>query len=135
LYIKSLAVFERQRNRHEAATVLHHLGAVAPKREDFGQAEMWYVRSLAIKEMQRDEHGAACTYGDLGVLAGKRKNYELSAQWFLKAIRGFELTSDPENRERTTHNFMFTYQESPAALEPRIRRLWEEANVGPFPAD
>ena len=134
-YLKALAIFEKQGDALGVARSYLNLGGVAMERRDFDGAEAWYHKSLAIKEKQGDEHGAASCYAHLGGLAGLRENYELSARWFLRCIQNYVRTRDPERTKRNTRNFMIAYRKAPAAVQPRIRQLWGDAGVGPFPED
>lgn len=132
-YLKALAIKEKQGDEHGAAGTYHNLGIVAEERQDFDRAEALYLKSLAIKEKQGNEHDAAITYGQLGILAALRERNEASVRWFLKCIQSSNRTRDPASAERNTRNLMLAYHRAPAALQPRLRQLWDAAGIGPFP--
>ena len=61
-YRKSLAIKEKQDDKHGAATTYHQLGTLAEEQRNFAGAEQWYRKSLVITEKQANEHISATTY-------------------------------------------------------------------------
>ncbi len=131
-YRKSLAISEKQ-DRHGAALTYHELGVIAQQRRDFNLAETWYQKSLAIKKKQDDENGAASTLGQLGILAGLRGNILESGTWLIKSIRTFRKTNDQHNSSRGAAVFKTTFSHSSTEDQAKLRAMWEEADIGPFP--
>jgi len=132
-YLKSLAISEKQGNKHLVAGTYHQLGIVAQKRRDFEAAEKWYLKSLAIEAKQGNEHGAASTHGQLGILAQLRGDYLSSAAWLIRCVHGFLHTRDSAGAERNTRNFLIAESAAPAELRPRLRTMWADAGLPPLP--
>jgi tetratricopeptide (TPR) repeat protein len=134
-YLKSLAIDEKHGNEHGAANTYHHLGIVAQERGYLDKAEAWYLKSLTIREKHDDTYGAAIAYGQLGTLAGLRENYEASVKWFLRALQGLFQTNDSAGAQLVVQNIMVSYKRAPVSLQPRLRHLWNETGLGPFPEE
>ncbi len=83
---KSLAIKEKQRDKHGAAITYHQLGRIAEEQRDFAAAEQWYRKSLAIEEKQGNEHGAAITYHQLGRIAEEQRDFNAAEQWYRKSL-------------------------------------------------
>ena len=134
-YRKALPIFEKLGDEPGAARTYHQLGNVAYLQRHFAAAEQWYRKSLAIFEKLDDEHGAASTYGQLGLLAGQQGNFVESGQWLIKACVSFRLTSDPVLAQQTVHILLVFYKRASAADRAKLRALWSEAGLGPFPEE
>ncbi len=111
----------------------HQLGMIAEQQRDFAAAEQWYRKSLAIREKQGDEHGAASTYGQLGILAGLQGQWLDSARWLIKSVAAFRRTRDEAGVQQGAGNLLVCYRRADEEPQGRIRVLWEEAGLGPFP--
>ena len=103
------------------------------EQRDFKTAEQWYLKSLAIKEKQGNEHGAASTYGQLGIVAGLQGGFKESGLWLTKCIKAFLNTNDLEDAKKATRIFLVSYSQAPSAEHAKLRAIWEEAGLGPFP--
>ncbi|MEI2741524.1 MAG: tetratricopeptide repeat protein [Candidatus Competibacter sp.] len=134
-YQKSLAISEKHGDEHGAAITYHQLGRIAEKRRDLAAAEGWYQQSLAIWEKHDDEHGAASTYLQLGILAGLRGHFVEFGRWLARAIVGFTRQQDPYYAEVAIDNFLIGYRQASLDDQAKLRQLWEEAKLGPFPKD
>jgi len=132
-YLKSLAITEKQGNEHGAAKTYHQLGIIAEKQRDFAAAEKWYLKSLAIKEKQGDEHGAAGTYNQLGSISGLQEDFKESGRWFIKAIVAHINSNDNRMAKASSDNFMINYRNAPGEVQAKLKAMWEEADLGPFP--
>jgi hypothetical protein len=130
---KSLAISEKLGDDHGAARSYHQLGRIAQERRDFAAAEQWYRKSLAISKKLGDMHGAAISYGQLGILAGIQGSFVESGQWLIKCIQAFVLMNDPHGAERNANNFLIIYRAASPADQAKLKVMWEEAGLGPFP--
>jgi tetratricopeptide (TPR) repeat protein len=133
-YLQSLAISEKQGDLHTAALTYHQLGRIAQEQRDFETARGWYLQSLAIKEKQGDLHGVAITYHELGILAGLQRSFEESGKWFTYSITGFQRTHDQHAMERNVRNFLVFYQQASPDEKEKLKAIWREAGLGPFPA-
>jgi len=131
--LKSLAITEKQGDEHGAAKTYNQLGTIAQDQRDFTAAEKWYLKSLAITEKQGNEHGAALTYNQLGVLSGKQEIFEESGRWLIKAIVAFINSNDNRTVKTSANNFMSIYRNAPDEVQAKLKAMWEEADLGPFP--
>ena len=134
-YRKSLGVQEKQGNEHGAAQTYHQLGMIAQERRDFQVAEEWYRKALSIFEQVRADPHAARTCAQMGVLNRKRQQYEESGQWFVRAISGFASSNDDHMARTAAADFLQTCKEAPEKLQPKLRQMWEEADLGEFPEE
>jgi len=134
-YLKSLAISEKHGNLHYAAATYNQLGIIAQEQRDFETAREWYLKSLAIKEKQGNAHGAAFTYGQLGLLAGLQGLLEESGRWLIRCLSNFLEARDQSNVERTVRNFSEAYQQASVVDQQKLRIIWQEANLGPFPTE
>jgi tetratricopeptide (TPR) repeat protein len=132
-YRKSLAITEKQGNEYGAAITYHQLGIVAEEQRDFAAAEQWYRKSLAITEKQGNKHGAAGTYGQLGRLAGIREDFLGSGGWLIKSVLAFLGVDDARSAAGNAVNFSIFYKKAPPAEQSKLKAMWEEAGLGPFP--
>jgi tetratricopeptide (TPR) repeat protein len=111
----------------------HQLGIIAQEQRDFATAQEWYLKSLAIKDKQGDLHGAALTYGQLGILAAMQGSFEDGCKWLVRAIAGFQKAGDQHEAERNVQNFLIAYRLAPSEEKERLKAVWSEAGLGPFP--
>jgi tetratricopeptide (TPR) repeat protein len=132
-YRKSLDRAEELGDEHGMAVDFLHMGTIAKMRGDFAKTEEWYRKCLEIWENLGHNHDAALTRGQMGLLAQERERYAESARWFIEAIRGFEASGDAAREEMTKAAFLETFREAPPALKPKLRQIWEEAELGAFP--
>ena len=132
-YLKSLAIEEKRGNLHAAATSYHQLGRIAQEQCDFATAREWYLKSLAIEDKQGNLYGAARTYGNLGNLAAMQGNFEDGGKWLARAITGFQQTHDRHEVEQTVWNFLIFYRQAPPEEKEKMKAIWSEAGLGPFP--
>ncbi len=132
-YQQSLAISEKHGNEHGAASTYHQLGMIAQERRDFAAAERWYQKSLAIEEKHGNEHGAASTYGQLGIIAGLQNHFVESGRWLVRCIVAFANQHDSQGAERNACNFLIFYRQAPPDDQAKLRQMWEEAGLGPFP--
>jgi tetratricopeptide (TPR) repeat protein len=132
-FLKSLALSEKQDMWHGAAMAYAQLGRLAEQQRDCATAREWYLKSLAITEKQGALHSAALTYNDLGILARLEGNFEESATWLAHAITAFQQTHDPQGVERNVSNFLGTYRQAPQHEQEKMKAIWLEAGLGPFP--
>ena len=58
-----------------------------------------------------------------------------SGQWLIKACVSFRLTSDPVLAQQTVHILLVFYKRASAADRAKLRALWSEAGLGPFPEE
>ena len=107
---------------------------IAQEQLEFETARGWYFKSLAISEQQGDLHIAAITYHQLGVLAALQGSFEESGKWITRSITGFRQTHDQYEMERTVRNFLTVYQRSSRNEKEKLKAIWQEAGLGPFPA-
>ena len=127
--------YKQRDNPKGQAAAYHQLGGIAEERRDFAAAEGWYRKSLAIKEKQGNEHGAASTYGQLGLLAQLQGHFVQSGRWLVKAIIAFAHQQDAHYAKIAVENFLIIYREAPPDDQAKLRKIWEEAQLGPFPED
>jgi tetratricopeptide (TPR) repeat protein len=132
-YLKSLAISEKQGDLHVAGMTYHHLGIIAQEQQDFAAAQDLYLRSLAISEKQGNLHGSASTYGQLGGISGDQGNFEESARWYTRAVTAFHQTHDQHSEELVVRNFLIFYRQAPPAEKEKLKAIWLEADLGPFP--
>ena len=132
-YRKSLAIAEKQGDEHCAAGTYHQLGRIAEEQRDFAAAEQWYRKSLAIAEKQDNEHGAAITYHQRGVLAGVQERFRESGEWLIKSLTSFRRANDPHYEQQAASNFLVFYGRASDDDKAELRRMWEQAGLGPFP--
>jgi hypothetical protein len=109
------------------------LGNLDLERRDFAAAERWYQRSLAIEEKHGNEHGAAITYGQLGIIAGLQSHFVESGRWLIRCIMAFANQHDSQGAERNVHNFLIFYRQASPDDQAKLRQIWEEAGLRPFP--
>jgi len=131
--LKSLAISEKQGMVRYAAGTCHQLGVIAQQQLDVETAHNWYHRSLAISEKHGILHVAAMTYSQLGSLAAMQGNSEDNGKWLIRAITGFQQTHDQHEAERNVKNFLIVYQAAPAEEKEKMKAIWLEAGLGPFP--
>ena len=132
-YRKSLAIKEKQGDEHGAAGAYHQLGRIAQQQRDFAAAEQWYRKSLLINEKQGNEHGAASTYCQLGVLAAAQERFRESGEWLIEGLKVFLRANDANNVQQAASVFLVTYGKASDDDKAELRRMWEQAGVGPFP--
>jgi tetratricopeptide (TPR) repeat protein len=132
-YLKSLAINERQRNEYAAAKNYLHLGGLAEQQKDFVTAREWFLKSLAINERHGDEHGAARARARLGQLAGLQGNMEESGRLLTSSIRFFLEAGDDYRAEGVMKILAVFFLRSSPEDKQRLRTMWKEANLGPFP--
>jgi tetratricopeptide (TPR) repeat protein len=132
-YLKSLAIKENQGDEHGAASTYHQLGRIAAEHRDFASAREWYQKSLAIEEKQGDETWAAITNAQIGVMELQQGNIEASGRCFVLAATLFLGASDPNSAQQVVGNFLITYQQASEADKQKLRTIWNEADLGPFP--
>ena len=133
-YQQSLAIKEKQGNEHGAAITYHQLGMIAEERRDFAAAERWYQQSLAISEKQGNEHGAAITYGQLGLLAQSQGHFVEAGRWTIRAIAVFTHYQDASHyAKKGVEQFFTIYRQALPDDQAKLRQIWEEAGLGPFP--
>ena len=80
-----------------------------------------------------NEHGAAITYGQLGIVAGLQGDLEESGKWLTRCIKAFINTNDLESAKRNTGNFLVSYRKASSGEQAKLRAIWEQADLGPFP--
>ncbi len=105
------------------------------EQRDFAAAEQWYRKSLAIKEKQGNERGSAITYGQLGVLAGVQERFRESGEWLVKSLKVFRRANDPHYAQHVVSNFLATYGRASDGDKAELRRMWEQAGLGPLPEE
>jgi len=132
-YRKGLEISERTGDEPGAATSYHQLGIIAQERNDHGDAERRYHQALEISERIRDEHRAASTYGQLGILARLRGYFEESGRWFIRSILGFAQAHGMNTSSQVADNFLLSFRNAPPADQVKLKAMWEEAGLGPFP--
>ncbi|MCP4580757.1 MAG: tetratricopeptide repeat protein [candidate division Zixibacteria bacterium] len=132
-YLKSLEINEKQGNEHGAASTYHQLGRIAEEQHDFKAAEKWYLKSLAIEEKQGNEYGAATTYGQLGIISTRQGNSIECGIWLIKSINIYMKYKDEFETKRNISNFMISYKNATPEDQAKLKVMWEEANIGPFP--
>jgi tetratricopeptide (TPR) repeat protein len=133
-YLKSLAIEEKQGNLQGAANTYHQLGIIAHQQGDFAIAREWYLKSLAFEEKQGNLHGAAGSYAQLGILAELQGSFEDAGKWLTRCITAFQQTNDQHGVERNVQNFRVICQRAPMEEKQKLRAIWLEAGLGPFPA-
>ena len=106
-----------------------------PKTRDFAQAEQWYRKSLAISEKQGNEHGAASTYHQLGSIAEEQRDFAQAGQWLIRSIVICLRYNDHYHLQMATQNFLRCYAQAPPAVQATLKALWENAGLGPLPAE
>ena len=132
-YLKSLAISEKQGILHVAAGTYYQLGIAAQEQGDFVTAREWYLKSLATREEQGNLHDAAGTYGELGIIAGMQGSFEDTGKWLTRAISGFQQTHDQPGVELNVRNFLIFYRRAPPEEKEKMKAIWSEAGLGPFP--
>ena len=106
---------------------------IGEEQRDFAAAGQWYRKSLAIKEKQGDEQGAASTYSQLGVLAGVQERFRESGEWLIKSLTAFQRANDPHYAQQAASNFLVAYGRASDDDMAKLRAMWEQAGLGPFP--
>jgi tetratricopeptide (TPR) repeat protein len=134
-YRKSLTNSEKQGNEHYSASIYHQLGIIAQKQHDFAQAEQWYRKSLAIDEDQGDEQGVASTYHQLGLIAQQQRDFAQAGQWYVRSIVIFLRYNDRYNLRVAAQSFLRCYAQALPAVQATLKALWEDAGLGPLPAE
>ncbi len=107
---------------------------IAEERRELDAAKNWYLKALEIDERLGKEHAAAGTYGQLGILAGMRERYTESGQWLIRCVATFARQHDKAGVQRNVQNLMVFFGRATATEREGIKKLWEEAGLGPFPA-
>ena len=133
LFHKAVSAYEKYDDENLAAMGYHQLGRIAAEQRDIAAAEQWYRKSLAIKEKQGNERGAAITYGQLGVLARVQERLRESGEWLIKSLTAFRRANDPHSVQQTASNFQVFYGRASDGDKAELRRMWEQAGLGPFP--
>jgi tetratricopeptide (TPR) repeat protein len=134
-YRKSLAIKQKLGDEYDAASTYHHLGSIAEEQRDFAQAEQWYRKSLAIKQKLGDEYGAASTYQNLGIIAATQRDFVQAGQWMMRSIVIYVRYNDGYHLQMAARNFLHCYAQAPPAVQPPLKALWEDAGLGPLPAE
>ena len=60
-------------------------------------------------------------------------NFEESGKWFARAITGFQQTHDQHDSGRNVRNFLTVYQQASPEEKEKLKAIWSEAGLGPFP--
>jgi tetratricopeptide (TPR) repeat protein len=134
-YRKSLAISEKLGNEDGAASTYHQLGNIALDQRDFAQAEQWYRKSLAISEKLGDELLAASTYHQLGNIALNQRDFAQAGQWLMRSIVICLRYNDRYHLQMVEQNFLNCYAQAPPAVQATLKALWEDAGLGPLPAE
>lgn len=58
-----------------------------------------------------------------------------SGRWLVKALIAFTHQQDAHYAEITVKNFLMTYREAPPDDQAKLRKIWDEAELGAFPED
>ncbi|HUS85587.1 MAG TPA: tetratricopeptide repeat protein [Anaerolineales bacterium] len=135
LYLKSLEITERQGDESIAAGTYHQLGSIAQERCNFVTAEKLYLKSLEINERLGDESKAARTYIEIGILRSLQGRNIEGCEWFIKSIRNDLEAGDQEHAREGAHNFLVTFRSASEEERLKLRAMWDEAGLGPFPTD
>jgi hypothetical protein len=61
------------------------------------------------------------------------ERYEEAGQWLIRAIAGFARATDAEGERRNQGNFLAYFRHAAPAEQARLKALWDEAGIGPFP--
>lgn len=131
-YSKALHIFENYDFPHEAANTYHQMGILAQERKDYSAAEEWHHKALKTRESLSDDYGIAMSYAQLGIIAGRKKDFTEGSRLFIKCIKAFSRSSDSEGMKKGATNFVINYLNSPPELQPELKKIWEEAGLGPF---
>jgi tetratricopeptide (TPR) repeat protein len=135
-YFERLAEHHKVRSHAEGeAAAYHQLGMIAEEQSDFKRAEQWYLKSLAIWEIHGDERGAALTRGQLGHLALAQGRVLDAGRCFVEVITVFLRHNDPHSAQIGVDNFVIAYQNAPPDDKAELKKLWDEARLGPMPVD
>ena len=86
-----------------------------------------------INEKQGDEHGTAITYAQLGVLAGGQERLRESGEWLIKGLKVFRRANDPHYAQQAARDFLVIYGRASDDDKAELRRMWEQAGLGPLP--
>jgi tetratricopeptide (TPR) repeat protein len=117
------------------AALAQTLAAYAENQRDFAQAEQWYRKSLAISEKQGNEHGAASTYHQLGIIAQEQRDSAQAGQWYIRSIVIYLRYNDRYSLRIAAQSFLRCYAQAPPAIQATLKALWENAGLGPLPAE
>jgi tetratricopeptide (TPR) repeat protein len=134
-YRKSLPISEKLGDEDGAAIAYHQLGRIALDQRDFAQAEQWYRKSLAISEKLGDELLAASTYHQLGNIALNQRDFAQAGQWLMRSIVICLRYNDRYHLQMVEQNFLNCYAQAPPAVQATLKALWEDAGLGPLPAE
>ena len=126
---------EKLSNEYDAAMTYHPLGSIAEEQRDFAQAEQWYHKSLAINEKLGNGPVAAMTYHHLGIIAEAQRDFVQAGQWYMRSIVIFLRYNDRYSLRITAQNFLRCYTQAPPAIQAPLKALWENAGLGPLPAE
>jgi len=133
--LKALAVWEKSGDPHGAAIAYHQLGSVAEEQRDFAVAREWYLKSLAIKERQGDLYGVAITLSGLGTLAGYEESLKDCANLLTKSIATLLQLNNEHEAQRNSNNLLFFYAKASPEEQELIKKIWQDAGLGPFPSE
>lgn len=135
-YFERLAEHHKVRsNAEREATAYHQLGRIAQEQRDFKRAEQWYRKSLAIWEKHGDTHGAGMTRGQLGGLAFAQGRVLDAGRCFVEVITVFLRHNDLHNARIVVGIFVHAYQSASPDDKAELKKLWDEAGLGPTPVD
>jgi tetratricopeptide (TPR) repeat protein len=126
-YCKAVEMEETIGEETFVAKMYHQLGLVVHEQGAYEEAEKWYRKSLEIEERVGDEHGAAETYRELGNLALDQEDWLEAGRRILRAIRGFKISTDIRNAQRTMSDFGKIYDAAPQDIQDALRKRWIDA--------
>ena len=66
-------------------------------------------------------------------LAGLQEHYEQAGQLLVKAILAFVTSNDLHSAQAVVNNFLILQKRAGIDVRSKLKAMWEEAGLGPFP--
>src|SRR5579871_3992028 len=133
-YQEALVIFNKLEDLQAVAGTYHQLAMIEVQEGDFQNAQQFSMESVKIREKLGDLRGIASSYNQLAILAGTGGRFGESGRWLVNAARIFLQVRDNHSARTTARNFLTTHQRASPQEQQLLTRIWQEANLGPFPA-
>jgi hypothetical protein len=88
---------------------------------------------LIYNEKLGNPRGAAMTYAQLGVIAALQNRYEKAGRLLVKAIFAFVASNDSDGLRGVVNNFLVFHERAGTHAKSKLKLIWNEAGLGPFP--
>ncbi|HLN26349.1 MAG TPA: tetratricopeptide repeat protein [Gemmataceae bacterium] len=134
-FSRCLAIKEKENDEPGALTSCYHLGLIACLRGDFPLAEQHFRRLLSISERYDNQSLAPHAHGQLGIIAAKGGQWQEAGQRFIRSVAGFVNSKNEKDARGYAGNFGRVLHLAPPADQAKLKAMWEQAGLGPFPEE